>query len=287
MAIKINWKTIYNELPENTAEALRKARLNPEQLAEKTDGEILSIEGLNDTALEAIRAQYPAKITETEEKPIVKTKDEKTKPAKKSAPKKIRHRSKRYQNNLKKIDKNKIYPLKDALETLVQVSNHHKLKTLELHLNLTESNIRGEVKLPHSTGKEVRIEIFSNPTIAKLNANQIDFDILLASPTDMPKLARFAKILGPKGLMPNPKNGTISENPEKRAEELKKGATVNYKSEAKLPLLHLSVGKINQDTNDLTENISVLLNTIGLKKIKSVFFKTTHSPSLRLDLSSI
>lgn len=288
----VNWKTIYSELPDHIAEALRKARVKPEQLSEKADGEILSIEGINDTALEAIRTQYPAKIVEnkkeaaTETKaPVTETKKPKEK-EKKATPKKNRTRSKRYQTTIKKIDKTKTYDLETAIETLKKISASRKQNTLELHLNLIESGTRGEAKLPHSTGKQIKIEIFSDSTIAKLNANQTDFDLLLARPTDMAKLARYAKLLGPKGLMPNPKNGSISDNPEKRAEDLAKGATISYKSEAKFPIMHLSFGKITQDETHLTENIRSFMNTLGLKKVKSAFLKTTQSPSLHLDLTS-
>ena len=156
-----------------------------------------------------------------------------------------------------------------------------------MHLNLIETGVRGEAKLPFSTGKEISIEIFSYSTIAKLNANQLDFDMLLTRPADMAKLAKYAKLLGPKGLMPNPKNGTISENPEKRAEELKKGATFAYKSEPKSPLMHLNLGKINQDLIQLEANITAVITAITARKIKAAFLKTTQSPSIKLDLSSL
>jgi large subunit ribosomal protein L1 len=288
MATRTNWKTIYSELPDHVAEALRTARVKPEQLTEKTDGEILSIEGINDTALEAIRAQYPAKIVEDKKETPTETKEEiaETKKPKKEkiAPKKIRTRSKRYQALNKKIDKTKTYDLKTAVDLLKKLSASRKQNTLELNLNLTDSGIRGEAKLPHSTGKQIKIEIFSDSTIAKLNANETDFDLLLARPADMAKLARYARLLGPKGLMPNPKNGSISDNPEKRAEDLAKGATMSYKSEAKFPIMHLSFGKITQDENHLAENIKSLINTLGPKKVKSAFLKTTQSPSLKLDI---
>lgn len=290
MATKINWQTIYSELPDHVAQALRAVRIRPEQLTDKTDGEILSIEGINDTALEAIRAQYPAVITK-EKKAVITKKEKEPTPTKSKKSKttiaKTRSRSHRYQFAAKKIDKTNNYSLTNAISTLKTINTHKKPNTLEIHLNLTETGIRGEAKLPYSTGKQIQIEIFSDSTIAKLNAQQIDFDLLLARPADMTKLARYAKILGPRGLMPNPKNGSISDNPEKRAKDLAKGATISYKSESKFPLMHLSFGKITQDEKHLSENIKTLINTIGLKKIKSAFLKTTQSPSIPIDLNQL
>lgn len=287
---KTNWKELYTNLPDAAANALREARLQPEQVMEKSDGELLSIEGINDKALEAIRAEYPAKLVEAE-KPAVKKEDkteekveEKTE---KAAPKKVRVRSGAYKTAIRRINKDQSYALKEALIALYKISAGRKVKTLEMHLNLIENGIRGEAKLPFSTGKQIRIEIFSDTTVTSLNANEVNFDVLLARPADMVKLARYAKLLGPKGLMPNPKNGTIIENPEHRAEDLKKGATFAYKSEPKSPLMHLTVGKIDQNLGELEANIKAIVSAITARKIKSAFLKTTHSPSIKLDMGSI
>jgi len=103
----------------------------------------------------------------------------------------------------------------------------------------------------------------------------------------MPKLAKFAKVLGPRGLMPNPKSGTVTDNPEKRAKEISAGATIAYKTEPKFPIIHLVLGKTSQKAEELTANLTTILKEIGAAKIKSAYLTTTQTPSLKLDLSSI
>lgn len=290
-----NWDQLYTNLPTRAAKALRDARVKPEKLPQMADGEILSIEGLGDAALASIRTEYPtADIADQpiEDKKTTKKKKE-AKPTKKITKKKEiikiapRQRSHRYQYLKKQTDPKKLYPLTEALKLQLQLSTSRKLKTTELHLNLTESGLRGEITLPHSTGKTQKIETFSDKTIVKINVNKIDFDILLATPKDMPQLARFAKILGPKGLMPNPKNGNLIEDPQKRAKELSSGATLSYRTESKTPLIHLNLGSITQDTNKLAENITVIIKKINPIKIKTAYLTTTHTPSTKIDISLI
>ncbi len=279
---RTSWKTLYTDLPEKIADILRSKRLKPDQITKKSDGELMAIEGINDAALESIRVLYPAEITNDD---VQTPKDVQTRLIASLPAKKKHTHSSRYLAALKNVDKNRAYSIKDALATLAKISKGTKSNTLELHLNMIETGIRGEAKLPHSTGKQIAIEIFSEGTIAKLNAGELNFDLLLIRPSDMSKVARFAKLLGPKGLMPNPKNGTITDDPEKRAEELKKGATFAYKTEPKAPLMHLNLGKISQDLAQLEENITALFAAITTRKIKSGFVKTTHSPSIKLDNS--
>jgi len=293
-----NWDQLYANLPTRTAKALRNARVKPEKLPQMADGEILSIEGLGDAALTAIRTEYPTADIALQTLPKDKKSTKKTKKIAKEAKKKAKKEkevikltpkthSRRYQYLKKQTDPKKLYPLSEAIKLQLQLSQSRKLKTTELHINLTESGLRGEIKLPHSTGKTQSIEIFSEKTITKINANKLDFDVLLATPKDMPQLARFAKILGPKGLMPNPKNGNLIEDPKKRAEELSSGATLSYKSEPKTPLLHLNLGPITQDSDKLTQNIIAIIKRISLLKIKSAYITTTHTPSTKIDLGLI
>lgn len=286
MATKTNWQELYTDLSSSLAEKLREARVKPDKLKTMTDGEILSIKGVGDSALEKIRAAYPITSVEQTTKETKKEVEKEIKPAK-TTTKKKKTTSKRYQALKKKVDTGKFYPLKDALELLVKLSAKRKTNTLELHLNTTDTGIKGEISLPHSTGKKQTIEIFNEKTIVKINAGKLDFDILLATPKDMPTLAKHAKVLGPRGLMPTPKNGNLIENPEKRLEELSKGATLAYKTESKFPLIHLNLGPITQKTKHLEENILSLLNHINPSKIKSAFLTTTQLPSVKLDLTSL
>ncbi len=288
---KINWKELYTDLPTHIGVALRNARIKPEQIVVKEDGELMAIEGITDKDVEAIRALYN---TDTVKEAVVATPAEKAeaeavmveaeKPKKVIAP---RQRGKKYKVMAKAVKKGELYSLEDAVTLLTKLAEKSKLKTVELTLNTVDTGLRGELKLPHSTGKEVKIEIFSDKLAAEIEKGKINFSILLATPADMPKLARLAKVLGPKGLMPNPKSGTVTENPEKRMAELTAGGTLPYKTEAKFPIIHLAFGKITQDKKDLVENLAEALRSIGVTKIKSAYLACTHTPSLKLHLGTL
>jgi len=293
MATKTNWQELYTELSPSLAEKLRDSRIKPDKLKTMTDGEILSIQGVGAAALEKIREIYPiSSVDQTKDQPPATPKDSKpstadTEDSGSPTPKKLKTPSKRFQSLKKQVDSNKLYPLKEALELLVKLNKGRKTNTLELHINTTDTGIKGEVSLPHSTGKKQVIEVFSEKTITKINSGKLDFDILLATPKDMPKLAKYAKVLGPRGLMPSPKNGNLTENPKKRLESLEKGATLAYKTESKFPIIHLSLGPITQNSSHLTENISSLIKHIGLNRIKSIYLTTTQLPSVKLDVASL
>lgn len=296
MATRTNWKELYTDLPEKVAQTLREKRVKPEQLVEKTDGEILAL-GVTDADLETIRAKYPSVIpaplggeeslkeTKIEKKETLPTGKKPFTGSRAKYPRRLFGRSKRYRGLLKTVSKNNSYSPNDAVGQLVKIAK--KDSTVDLHLNTFDTGLRGEVKVPFSTGKTVRVEIFSDKTLTALNKSKMNFDILLATPADMPKLAKYAKILGPKGLMPNPKSGTVTDNPEKRSKELTAGATIAYKTEPKFGIIHVTLGKANQKTDELTANLTTLLKDIGSNKIKSAFLTTSQSPSLRLDLSSL
>src|SRR5690348_1298002 len=151
----------------------------------------------------------------------------KAKKAKKE--KKIRVRSKAYVAKASLVDKTKLYPLAEAVSLVKQTSLTKFDGTVELHINLNAASLgdkkdmRGSVSLPHGTGKQVRVVIADDKIIDEIMGGNINFDVLVAAPSMMPKLARVARILGPKGLMPNPKTGTVTEDVEKRAKELSTG----------------------------------------------------------------
>src|SRR3989344_2437034 len=305
MAPRTSWKQLYLDLPENVAARLREKRVKPEQLTAKTDGEILAF-GLSDTDLETVRAIYKPTINVIPEKsgiytdkmdpPVkgtiarVREDDKKEAIASDSHfykyPHQVYGRSKRYKVLAKKINRNLSYAPQAALEQII-ASAASKDRGLDLHVNTLETGLRGEIKVPFSTGKTSRIEIFSDQTITALNNNEFNFDVLLATPADMPKLAKYAKVLGPKGLMPNPKNGTIVADPAARAKQMSSGATVAYKTEPKFPIIPLSLGKTSQKAEELTANLTTILREIGVAKIKSAYLTSTQTPSLKLDLSSL
>ena len=114
-----------------------------------------------------------------------------------------------------------------------------------------------------------------------IEAGKIDFDVLVASPEFMPKLAKFARVLGPKGLMPNPKNGTLTPKPEIKKKELEAGK-FNLKTEKKAPLMHLSIGKMDMSSKELTENLEALLKALNGKLLK-VSIAASMSPSVKVN----
>jgi len=109
----------------------------------------------------------------------------------------------------------------------------------------------------------------------------MDFDVLVAHPSMMAKLAKVARVLGPKGLMPNPKNGTVSPDPEKRAKELSHGQ-VNFKAEPGNPIVHLPVGKVSFEDKRLVENIQAILSAIGPGKILRATLAATMGPGVKI-----
>lgn len=216
---------------------------------------------------------------------------------KKLEPKK--HRSQKYQKALGELEKGKNYPISEALDIVKKVSYSKFDGTLEVHINTAQTGLLGFVSLPFVAGKKLCIltfgkgadqsgaEIFGDDsTIDNILKGKIDFDVLITTPEWMPKITKAAKILGPKGLMPNPKNGTITTDLKKAVALFQTGKT-EYKSEPKAYVIHLALGKLSQPTEELSENVKILLQTIGKSRIKKVTLAPTMGPSVKLDLNSI
>lgn len=191
--------------------------------------------------------------------------------------------SKSYQAIAQIVDRNKKYDLNEALLFLEKLKRGKFDETVELHINTIATGISGNVTLPHGTGKIVRVAIADDDILAKVALNKIDFDILLASPLMMPKLAKVAKILGPKGLMPNPKNGTLTKDPQRLALSFAKGQ-MNFKTELKAPIMHLTVGKMSFGAKKLSENIETLIDAIKKEKIRNITLKSTMSPGIKIQI---
>lgn len=209
---------------------------------------------------------------------------------KKKKEKKARVRSKRYKEVSGMVDKTKLYPLEDAVALVKKTSMTKFDGTVELHVNLNpmslgdaKGDFRASASLPHGTGKEVKVAIADDALLTKIEAGQIEFDVLVAHPSMMAKLAKFARLLGPRGLMPNPKNGTISTDPEKRAKELSHGQ-VNFKAEPGIPIIHMGIGKVSFEDKKLIENIQAILAAIGTSKISRVTIASTMGPGVKLQL---
>ncbi len=203
--------------------------------------------------------------------------------------KKIRVRSKAYVEKSSLVDKTKLYPLAEAISLVKRTSLTKFDGTVEIHISLNAATLgdkkdfRGSVSLPHGTGKQVRVVVADDAIIEEITAGKINFDILVATPSMMPKLAKVARILGPKGLMPNPKTGTVTENPEKRVKELSQGQ-VNFKTEPDQPLIHMAIGKVSFDDKKLSDNITAMLEAVG-GKISRATLTATMGPGVKIALS--
>lgn len=196
---------------------------------------------------------------------------------------KARVRGKKYKTSYAKIDRSKLYKLADALKLVRNTSFSKFDGTVELHLIVKKIGLSANVNLPHPFGHEKKVEIASDETIEKLKKGKIDFDVLLATPDMMPKLVAFAKVLGPKGLMPNPKTGTLIKD----AKDAKKfsGNSVTIKTEKDQPVIHIAVGKLSQKDDEITKNIEVISNALDQKQILKIYIKSTMSPSVKVAVS--
>jgi large subunit ribosomal protein L1 len=239
--------------------------------------------------MEAKKRSEAKKAEKMADAPVTETasSEEKVTPVKK-APQAIakKIRSPKYLARVEKVEKSKAYKLAEAVELLPNLALGSFDETVELHINTNSTGISGTLTLPHGTGKQTRVAIATDALITEIEGGTINFDVLVAEPAMMPKLAKVAKILGPRGLMPNPKNGTVSPKPEDVAKKFEGGQT-NYKTEAKFPILHLSVGKISFGSEKLSANIKNALQTVQKANIKNVTLKTTMSPAVKLDIASI
>lgn len=283
---KIRIKTL--GLPEEEEKEKEKTKVRKEaKQAQKTakapglkGGERLVAMGPSEEEL----AEIP--IPSTEEKA-----EEEFKEAPPQAEKKIKahlpkKRGKNYQNAAKLIDKSRLYPLSEAVALVKKTSFTRFDGSVEAHINTFEGGVSGSVKFPHSTGKKIEVAIANDQILVAIEEGKIDFDVLVATPEFMPQLAKFGKILGPRGLMPNPKAGTVTSEPEKVAEKLKKGET-KFKTEAQSPTIHLVVGKISFANKNLEENLRALISAIGPSKIKKFALSSTMGPSIKVAVTSI
>lgn len=200
-----------------------------------------------------------------------------------------RVRGKKYQEAVKLVDKTKLYALSDAVSLVKRTSITKFDATVEAHLNLNPATLgdktdyRGSVTLPHGTGKQVRVVVADDAIIEEITAGKINFDILVAHPSMMPKLAKVARILGPKGLMPNPKTGTVTVEVEKRVKELSHGQ-INFKTEPDNPLIHIAIGKVSFTDKQLGENVEAIVASIGRGKIAKITLSSTMGPGIKVQI---
>jgi large subunit ribosomal protein L1 len=196
----------------------------------------------------------------------------------------VHMRSAKYTRVKSFVDRTKSYPINQALELVLKTSYSKFTGTVIVDLVVRDEKVSAEVAFPHSTGKTVRVAVTSDELLANVEKGIIDFDILVSHPSFMPKIARLAKILGPKGLMPNPKNNTVSTDPEKRAKELS-GGKVTIKSERKAPLIHAIIGKTDMLAKELAANAEALVKAVSTGKILKMTVSSTMSPGVKVDLT--
>ena len=188
-------------------------------------------------------------------------------------------RGKKYVAARAKIDRVKHYPLKEAVKLVKETSYSAFNGTVELHLVIKKEKFSANVTLPHIAGKAKKIEVASDETLEKLKKGTVDFDVLLATPAMMPKIVAYAKLLGPRGLMPNPKNGTIIKD----AKDAKKFSanTIVVKTEKGAPVIHTVVGKVDQKDEELIGNINEIIEKVDRKLIFKAYLASTMGPSVK------
>lgn len=193
-----------------------------------------------------------------------------------------RGRSKRYKEVKARIDKNKAYAIDEAIKLVKETSYSKFDGTMEAHIQVKKKGLSVNVTLPFAGGRSKKVEVANAETIEKLKAGKIDFDVLLSTAEMMPQLVPFARLLGPKGMMPNPKNGTLIKS---EADANKFSAnSMTVKTEKEAPLMHTTFGKVSQKNEELSKNLETLLEAVNRKQIVRIYIKSTMSPSVRLSL---
>lgn len=292
-------KTIVMGDLESEEAARKKAELKREQKRAEKEATMVKKESLKIEKAEVLDTDSlksgnldqeikESKSPDQETPPSDIQKDQGTKEPKKSKKKVVESKyrflpGKKYAAAKSLVDSSKLYPLTEAIDLVKKTSFSSFDGTVEVHYNITDKTLRGTVTLPHGTGKQIRIVIATDELINQLAASpRIDFDVLVASPDMMPKLARVAKILGPKGLMPNPKTNTIGDDPEQLVKTL--SASLQWKTQSDFPIIHAVIGKVSFDSKKLEENFSALTKSIGKDKIQSVFLKATMGPAIKVQI---
>ncbi len=227
-------------------------------------------------------------------------------------------RGKKYRAALEKIDRNKLYEPEEAVKLVKETATANFDETVEVHMNLgldvrqADQQLRGTVSLPHGTGKSARVLVFAKGEKAReaesagadyVGAEELvdkiekegflDFDVAIATPDMMKIVSRLGKILGPRGLMPNPKVGTVTQDVAKAVEEFKKGK-VEYRTD-KSGNIHVPIGKVSFDFKQLYDNFVALVTEIIKNKpaaakgkyIKSCTLSSTMGPGIKVDPNSL
>ncbi|HEY5806264.1 MAG TPA: 50S ribosomal protein L1 [Candidatus Saccharimonadales bacterium] len=236
---------------------------------------------------------------------------EKPKQHTKPARTRLERQGKNFRKAAELVDKTKAYTLAEAIELATKTSPVKFDASVELHINLSvdprqaDQNIRDNLVLPAGTGKTVRIAVFDDAKVdgadivgvenvlKALEKGEINFDILIATPAQMPKLGKYARLLGPRGLMPNPKSGTVTTDVAKAVSEAKAGR-VEYRVDS-TGIVHVACGKVSFDIKKLEENARAVLQSVKGNKpasvkstyVKAIHMATTMGPSINIAISEI
>jgi len=227
----------------------------------------------------------------------------------------MKKRSKRAKEFDKLVEKNKAYTLKDAVDILKKAPKTKFDESIDLNVKLdidpkqTSQMVRGTVSLPKGTGKKLRVAVFCKgeaekqakeagadfigamDLIEKVNSGWADFDVAISTPDMMKDVGKLGKVLGPRGLMPNPKTGTVTQDVKKAIEEIKKGK-IEFKMD-KQSSINCGLGKLSFENSAIEENARALINAIVHAKpaslkgqyIKNISISSTMGPGIKLDLS--
>ena len=229
----------------------------------------------------------------------------------------MKNRGKKYTEALSKVEKGKVYSKEEAVKLVKATSTSSFDGSVEIAMRLNldtkkaDQQLRGAIVLPKGTGKTNKVLVIAKGDKANQakeagadyvgdtdmlekieKENWFDFDVMIATPDMMPLLGKLGKVLGPKGLMPNPKTGTVTTTPEKTVEDIKKGM-IEYRADS-LGNVHSIIGKVSFDEKSLEENLTYFVNTIIKNKpktvkgtfVKSVSICTTMGPGIKLNTNS-
>ncbi len=199
--------------------------------------------------------------------------------------KKPKIRGKKYQKARAAVKAREEYPLKEAVKLLKKTSVSRFTGAAEAHIVVGKVGLTAKIKFPYGDiGKKKVVAIADDKeTLKKIQKGKIDFDILLASPKMMPKLIPYARILGPRGLMPNLKNKTVVADPQKAIKEIRSSG-LSVKTEKKAPLIHTVFGKVDQKDQQLEENLEALIKGIGRGNIRKLTICATMGPGIRVSV---
>lgn len=215
-----------------------------------------------------------------------KTEEEKAADKRKAARAAKKAHSKRYHTEYAKIDHNQIYPIEEAIEKVLETSKVKFDATIEAHIRLSIGNIRSTITLPSGAAKEKKVAIVDDKNVeafvAEVKTGKIDFDVLISTPSAMPKLAQLAKVLGPKGLMPNPKAGTVVEDTKTAAEEIKSGK-VEYRQDGN-KIIHIAIAKVSFGAEKIKANLEALIKALPKNKLVAIYLTSTMGPSVKVEL---